>query len=323
MKDLLEYAGVRAAEAGFSALPEGAARRVGRGLGRLAAAPLRVRRGVVRRQVTAALPGRSPAEVAAIVRGCYEHFGGEIALLARYGRLSRGWLLERTAGVDEARRVARDALGEGRGPLVVTGHLGNWELGGAVLSAALGVPLAAVVKRQRNPRVDRRLAALRRGLGIEPIHREEAARRIPAALGAGEAVALVADQDARHRGVFVPFLGRPASTFRGPARLALARDVPLLFGALVREGEGYRLHLERVPRPGRDHEPPDGRRGPAREPADGEAAERELTRRWVARLEGAIRARPEQYFWFHRRWKTRPPENDAGGVGYTPRRDSA
>ena len=118
-----------------------------------------------------------------------------------------------------------------------------------------------------------------------------AAREAPAALRDGRVVVLASDQDALERGVFVPFLGRPASTFRGPARLALRHDVPLFFGVLVREGQGYRMVLERVEAgPGADADP-----------------ETRLTRAWVERLEDHVGRRPEQYFWFHRRWKTEPP----------------
>ena len=151
------------------------------------------------------------------------------------------------------------------------------------------------MKRQRNPAFNERMLETRRRAGVEPIYMQDARTRIPEALREGKTVALVADQDAGERGVFVPFLGREASTFRGPARLALSQDVPLFFGAAVRDGLGYGWVLEPIERP-----PP------------GKAAELEYTRRWVSRLEEQVRLRPEQYFWFHRRWKTRPPGTTAG-----------
>jgi KDO2-lipid IV(A) lauroyltransferase len=104
-------------------------------------------------------------------------------------------------------------------------------------------------------------------------------------------VALVADQDARGRGVFVPFLGRPASTFRGPARLSLETGAPLFFGAAIRDGDGYRAVVE-----------------PVESDLSGPEAEVDLTRKWVARLEAWVRRHPDQYFWFHRRWKTVPDD---------------
>ena len=118
---------------------------------------------------------------------------------------------------------------------------------------------------------------------------EEARARMPDLIRSGVSVALVADQDARNRGIFVPFLGRPASTFRGPARLALETGAPLFFGAAIREGDGYRAVVE-----------------PVSTRRDGPDAERDLTRAWVERLDYRVRLSPEQYFWFHRRWKTIP-----------------
>ena len=170
----------------------------------------------------------------------------------------------------------------------MTGHVGNWEAAGAFLAAA-GLPMAAVVKRQRNPAFNDRMLETRRRSGVEPIYMQDARTRIPEALREGKTVALVADQDAGERGLFVPFLGREASTFRGPARLALSQNVPLFFGAAVRLGSEYGWVLEEIPRPDA-----------------GANAEWEFTRRWVSRLEVQVRLRPEQYFWFHRRWKTRP-----------------
>lgn len=297
MRHFLEHLAARALAAGFSALPEGAARAAGGALGRFARRPLGVRRDVVEGQIGAAFPGWADGRVRTTAAACYDHFGRELAAVARMGRLEPEDLLERTAGVGAARELWEASTREGRGAVLVGGHLGNWELGGAAMAAA-GVPVSAVVKRQSNRRVDRMLSRHRRRLGIEPVGMAEAGRRLPGALEAGRAVALVADQDAGPRGVFVPFLGRPASTFRGPARLALRHDVPLLFGGLVRAGDGYRLLLERV-EPSEIGELPAGRGDPD--------AERALTRAWVRRLEAAVREWPAQYFWFHRRWKTEPP----------------
>jgi len=176
----------------------------------------------------------------------------------------------------------------GMGAVIVTGHLGNWEAAGAAV-ASLGMPLAAVVKRQSNQEFDRLLVDSRRRIGIEPVYMEDARARLEDLIRSGTSVALVADQDAGNRGLFVPFLGRPASTFRGPARLSLSTGAPLFFGAAIREGNGYRGILESV-----------------ETGLIGNEAERELTRGWVQRLESWVRRVPNQYFWFHRRWKTRP-----------------
>src|SRR5690606_30946733 len=154
---------------------------------------------------------------------CYRHFGREIVQMVRLPGALPG--LPERVETDEAseRWIARMRGGEGT--IVVTGHLGNWEMAGAYL-AARHVRLAAVVKRQRNRRFDAWLMELRRRLGMEPVYTGDASRRVPRLLAAGHSVALVADQDAGRRGLPVTFLGRPAATFRGPARLALRTGAP-------------------------------------------------------------------------------------------------
>lgn len=319
MRELLEYLAIRGTEGAISALPRGAALALGDLLGRLSHGPLGVRRRAVEEHLRAAFPERDPAWRGRVALACYRHFGREVAALARLSRIDPGRLAREASETDRARDLVADAAARGPGAVVVTGHLGNWELAGAVL-AGLGVGVSAVVKRQGNPRVHRRLERLRRGLRVEPVGMREAGRRLPEAFREGRIAALVADQDAGGRGTFVPFLGRPASTFRGPARLALRHGVPLLFGALVREGDGYRAIVRPVWDPERGlaggrptaHGPADG---PAHGPAD-RPPEEGLTRAWTSILEEEVRARPEQYFWFHRRWKTRPPRIGAGADGY-------
>ncbi len=296
----LEYAGARLAEGLFSALPPAAGSAIGTAAG-WAARRMGVRGEVVRSQIAASFPERSPGWVEGIAAACYRHFGREIAALAGMSRLDPRRLVARTRGTEELRRALAGAGRPGGGCIVVTGHLGNWELAGALV-AGLDVPVVAVVKPQANRRFDRRLQRLRARLGIETVSMAHAARRVPEVLAAGSVVALAADQDAGSRGVFVPFLGRPASTFRGPAHLALRTGAPLLFGSFVREEEGYRVRIEVVEPPRRSGDP-------------GRGAERALTAAWVARLEAAVRERPGQYFWLHRRWKTRPPGTGGGGAG--------
>lgn len=292
LRDLLEYVPARAAEAALGVLPLGPADRFGLAAGS-GAWRLGTRREVVEEQIAAAFPDRDAEWVAETTKACYRHFGREIAALARIGRHGGQCLLAHFPGGREALARHREVTGGG-GAIIVTGHIGNWEAAGAYLAAA-GLPMAAVVKQQRNPAFNERMLETRRRSGVEPIYMQDAYTRIPEALREGKTVALVADQDAGRRGVFVPFLGREASTFRGPARLALTQDVPLFFGAAVRLGPDYGWVLDEIEKP----------------PA-GKGAVSEYTRRWVSRLEAQVRLHPEQYFWFHRRWKTRPPGTTAG-----------
>ena len=290
MRHRIEYAAARPAFRVLGALPRERALGLGTGRGQLAFSPIHVRLDVDESQIAATFPERDEDWVHRTARGCYRHFGREAAEIVRLEGGGGGDMLSRTSHVDEARSVFRSHLVSGLGAVIVTGHLGNWEAGGAAI-ASLGMPLAAVVKRQSNDEFDRLLVDSRRRVGIEPVYMEDSRTRLRELIRSGTSVALVADQDAGNRGLFVPFLGRPASTFRGPARLSMSTGAPLFFGSAIREGDGYRAILE-----------------PVETDLTGGEAELDLTRKWAQRLEAWVRRYPEQYFWFHRRWKTLPPD---------------
>src|SRR5690606_25000651 len=194
-----------------------------------------------------------------------------------------------TEGLEDVRRV----LSRGRGAVIVTGHLGNWEIGAASL-AAQGIPLDGFAQMLGNPLVNRAVADARARLGMRVFDRRGAVARALRAVREGRAAGFVADQDARRAGVFVPFFGRPASTYRGPALVAIRAGVPLFLGIALRRPDGrYDVRIEEIET---------DRSGPT------DAAVLRLTAAFTARLEAAIRVAPDQYFWLHRRWKTRPPE---------------
>lgn len=287
--DFAEYASTRLIAGTLAGLPPGAASVVGRTLGGLARTAS-LRRVVAEEHVAASFPDRDSDWVSATVQACYRHFGREVSEIARLFRfgtdgLSADLVLE--PGADE--HVAR--MKAGRGTIVVTGHLGNWEVAGAYL-ASLGIPVAAIVKRQSNARFDAWLQESRRRAGVQPVYMEDAMRAVPRLLKSGTTVAIVADQAAGASGEMVTFLGRPASTFRGPARLAVATGAPLVFGSMIRTDTSYRMAIDACEEPGR--------------PADGAGIRRQaLTESWVRRLEARVRETPTQYLWFHRRWKGR------------------
>lgn len=188
-----------------------------------------------------------------------------------------------------------------QGVVMVTGHFGNWEL----LGAAVGMRYAEVkylLPRQTNPWSDDYLNGVRRRCGIEPIVIGSGARAALKALRAGAILGMLPDQDARRAGVHVPFFGRPASTHTGPARIALAAGAPIAVGMIERTGRGtFRARIVKVLVPER---------------ARGEESEvRRLTAAITEAIEGAIRERPDHWYWIHRRWKTPPPEEPrAAGI---------
>ncbi len=276
----------------MSAMPERAADMFGKSSGRVVYR-LGIRRNVVDENLRLAYPEKNDSWIAGVTRAAYEHLGREAVAMMRLSKLDAPAVIERTVlvGWDQM----EGALSEGRGLLLVTGHYGNWEIAAAAV-AARGVPIAAIVRRQGNRLVDQRLHELRRSLGVETIYQSQAPSRVPRVLRANGVVGIVGDQDARRSGIFIPFFGRPASTHRGPALFALRLNAPV-FSCIARRLPGSKVRYEIA-----------GERVDVTRTGDLEADVTTLTAELALRLERQIRPAPEQYFWFHKRWKTRPPE---------------
>jgi KDO2-lipid IV(A) lauroyltransferase len=266
-------------------------RRWGRGLGLFACNVLRLRRRVVLDNLRAAFGDRfTQPERMALARRFYASLGETMLEFFVMGDMEPAEIRDAVSieGIEHLDRIR----GEGRGALLISGHYGNWELLGAAI-AARGYPIGYLAKSQSNPHVDRIQNAIRARAGVGII-KQESAHRLLYALKRREFVGILADQNAGGEGLFVDFLGRPASVFRGPAYFAFRTQSPIVPVAIRRIGPG-RHHVTVRP--------------PLRvDPAwDEETAVRELTRAHVASLERFIREHPEHYFWVHRRWKTDPP----------------
>lgn len=284
-----EYLGFRLLRGGFRLMPRSAALHLGEMVGWVAGAALGVRRRVVDANLRIAFPDRSERWRLRVARASYRHLGREAVMTFRGSSRDELVQLTEIVGLD----AFEEAVATGRGVVAVTGHLGNWEIGGAAV-AARGIPVDAVALVQANPLFDRDLTEARNRLGMRMIRRGAASREVLRTLAEGRVAALVGDQNARASGVFVDFFGRPASTYRGPALFALKTGAPLFLGIAIRASRHplrYRIVFEevRVERSG-----------------DLEDDVRRLTAAHVAALERWVRAEPEQYFWQHQRWRTRP-----------------
>lgn len=265
---------------------------IGEWLGRLAYRPFGIRRDVVERQVRAAFPGLAEPEVLRIARESYGHLGRtsiEAALLPSYPRDILLGLFDSVDGLD----VFERALSAGRGVMIVTGHLGNWELGGSFI-ATRGRGINAVARGMQNPLFDRYLTETRRQLGMTVIHDSEAVRRVPRIVREGGVAGFLFDQGAVGlASTWVPFFGRWAKTPRGPAVFALRLDAPLIFAAAIRQANGqYVMHFEDIP---------------VTRTGDREADVDAIVASYTNTLERWVRRYPEQYFWQHRRWKHQRP----------------
>ncbi len=216
----------------------------------------------------------------------------EIALADRLFGSGRG-AAQKMAFYGEWEALEADRAA-GRGGVIVTAHLGNWEIG-AFGVRHRGIPLRAMARPLRSAALEAWLER-RRGGAERMIRKTGGLKDVLRELKAGGWVALLADQNAGRHGLFLPFFGLEASTFPTPAAVGERLGVPVYLGICLRrpDGVGFDIHLERVPT------------------AEGvEAATRDLNRR----LEGWIRRAPGQYNWVHRRWKTRPPGRDRSEPG--------
>lgn len=283
----MEFAAFRAATAGVRLLQEERGTRVASRLGRLGYR-LGVKRSVVEANLRLAFPDAPDGWLRDTARAAYSHLGRETLMMLQLSWTSREELLERTRIINE--HFARAAYDQGRGIVAVTGHLGNWEIAGATV-AARDYRVAAIAKRAANPLFYQRILGARQRLGLEVIDFQQATRGALKLLRQGYIVAFAADQHAR-AGIPVPFFGRPAATYRGPAVMALRTGAPMLLAVCLRQPDGtYSLTLEPI-----DTTPTE----------DMEADVRRVTAAWVQRLEAHVRAHPDQYLWHHRRWRELP-----------------
>jgi KDO2-lipid IV(A) lauroyltransferase len=188
----------------------------------------------------------------------------------------------------EARRTLDAALAEGKGAVLISGHIGNWELMGQAIAAA-GYPITTIAKPSYDPRVTEWLKEWRTAHGLQVVWRDEgnAGKSILRVLRQNGLMAFLIDQNTRTAGEFVPFFGRPAFTPTIPAAIALRTGAPIIFCWHHRRVKRHILSFERI------------RYAPTGDPKRDIPA---LTALFNDRLESAIRAVPEQWVWLHSRW---------------------
>lgn len=282
-----EYALFRALESVAGSLSWSRRIALGTNLGRLWHALDGRRRGIARENVARAFPDWRASRVRALVKANFEHLGATGAEFLGLSVVTAEELLDRCRF--EGLEYLEQALAAGRGVFLLTGHVGNWELAGAA-TAARGYPFYAVGRRLKNPWVNDRVTRLRRRFGGSVINHRNAVRPILRALKEGAAVALLMDQRALFKeAVPSTFFGRRVATNHGLAILALRTGAPVVPGFCERDRATYVMRFQAPVVP-----PDAGHR---------EQQIRLYTERFDATIERAVRRRPEQWFWVHRRWR--------------------
>jgi Kdo2-lipid IVA lauroyltransferase/acyltransferase len=278
-------------------LPRRAARGVGAAIGSVAHDSLGRLRRTGRHNLGLAFPDMPEAERAHILRLEYRNLGW---LLAEFCQMSAytpkvASTFIRYEGLDHYLA----ARGRGKGVLVLTGHLGAWELSSFYHSLA-GFPMGMVIRRLDNPLVDALVNRIRCLHGNRVLHKDDFARGLIAAMRAGDTVGILMDTNMTPpQGLFVPFFGIPACTASGLARVALKTGAAVLPGFLLWEESEQQYVLRFSPELA------------LASSGDAEADALDNTARFTAVLEEAIRQYPSQWLWMHRRWKTRPPGEPA------------
>lgn len=273
-------------------LPRSLARALGAAIGGLAYAVLGRLRRVGLRNLELAFPKKSAGERERILREEYRNLGwllAEFCLMPDY-TADRASGFIRYEGLENYLR-ARD---RGKGVLVLTGHLGAWELS-SFYHSLMGYPMGMVIRRLDNPLVDRFVNRIRCLHGNRVIHKDDFARGLIASMRAGETVGILMDTNMTPpQGVFVPYFGVEACTASGMARVAAKTGAAVVPGFLLWEQseQRYVLHF--------------GEELPVVCTGDGEGDALTNTAAFTAVIERYVRQYPQQWLWMHRRWKTRP-----------------
>jgi KDO2-lipid IV(A) lauroyltransferase len=230
---------------------------------------------------------RPPEERRRLGRQSFEHLGMNVIEACVFFFRPPSVLLSRVQlhGLEHLKAAAD----RGAGMLALTAHYGNWELL-AASHALSAFRLSVVVRPLDDPLVDRVVERFRRRSGVELIAKRRAMHDILDALRRGRIVAILLDQNAaRAEGVFAPFFGIPASTSKALAVISLRSGAPVVPIFIRREAGGsHRVEVEPMV--------------PA--PADGDVTS--YTAAFNSAIEAAVRRAPEQWFWMHNRWRTRP-----------------
>ncbi|HEX4381694.1 MAG TPA: lysophospholipid acyltransferase family protein [Myxococcales bacterium] len=234
-----------------------------------------------------AFPELSAGERAVIARQSFAHLGRNLAESTQASRLD---IVDEVELDPSSEARLRAAQAKGKGVIVVTGHLGNWEFL-ARRVAALGLPTGTVAKQAQDPRLTALLTAGREGLTIFWREQQSSGRELVRFLKGGGMVGILIDQDTKVAGHFVPFFGREAFTPRAAADFAVRLDAALLFGACYRVSpRKHRIEIRSIDVP---------------LSGDREADSVALTAAATCEIEAEIREHPAQWVWMHPRWNTK------------------
>jgi KDO2-lipid IV(A) lauroyltransferase len=287
----LEYGAFLALKGALRALPHRAARPLGRAVGGLGWAVDARHRRVAERNLAIAFPAMAADERRRTARECFRHFGAVLCDTVSAARFDAVGLCARWS--IEGWENLQAAEDEGRGVLIMSAHLGHWEIAAQPVGLYRG-DFHVVGRPADNPWLSRELERTRERFGNRALDKRGAARAMLRVLQGRGRLGILIDQRVRlQEGIRVPFFGRDAVTTPVLAKLSLRTGAPVvpIFGFMEPAGRWrvvFRPPIE-----------------PAREGLDDDDAVLALTRRYLAAVEDEVRARPAQWLWLHDRWRER------------------
>jgi KDO2-lipid IV(A) lauroyltransferase len=235
-------------------------------------------------------PEMNAEEAKRLLRKIYIHFGQMFLEVPHAMRLNPGNVNRYVTF--ESQEHLHDALKKGKGVLALTGHLGNWEIASTAVAMRFGK--GAVVARPMDYEpLGRLMIDLRSRYGTEIIPKQRSMRKLLTSLRANKLIGILLDQNVDwYEGAFVNFFGRPACTNKGLALVALKTGAPVvpIFSAKTQDGR-YRIMI--------------GKEVDLIRTGDKLRDVEENTALFTSIIEHHIREHPEQWFWFHKRWKTK------------------
>ncbi len=243
--------------------------------------------------LTRSYPNKDPDWIARIARQSFQHIVMLVFDCLRNERQIRLSNWRQYIELGDISRVLRLIL-QNRGLIMISGHYGNFIVLGQ-LFARLGIETTSVAREIDNPYISRFLYEQCQPAGHTVIYKKNATQIMLEVLEKRSILNFVADQNAGRKGIFVDFFGRQASTYKSIGLLAMQYDLPIVIGYCRRLENRYRfkIGLSRLIMPEEWQNKPD--------PLGW------ITAEYTVAIEAFIREEPGQYWWLHRRWKTRPP----------------
>ena len=281
-----EYAAANALFKTLRVLPLRASYRTAYATARLLDKALPKLRRVAHTNLSFAFPEWTAEQRDAVIDGVFRSIGRLIAALARFPTMNAGNIQQWISY--EGLENYRAAKMEGRGVLVATAHLGNWELS-AFAHALMTEPMHVMVRPLDNPFVDEAVESRRMLSGNRLIYKKDAARAVIKALRRNEAVGILIDQNTTpSEGVFIDFFGKRACASSAFVKFAYHSQATVIPGFALWNEREKRYILSFLPK------------------VEMTGNVQEDTQRIHSVLESVIRQHPDQWMWIHRRWKTRP-----------------